>query len=311
MSLLERIYYFHSRIQAGRFPNANDLAEEFEVSAATAHRDIAYLRDRLLAPLYFDPRKNGYFYEDGDFRLPFEDSPRIVLFLGVLSSMASETGLETLPELKQLQKKLSSMVLPHQVHIEDLIHCEWVEVQPVDKNVFDTAINSLLEGVQLDIQYSKEYGQPSTSRRIDPLKLVHYQGRWYLLAWCRLRQGKRLFHLSRIVQIAKTDLAVEHSLQPGDDYLTGVFGIFKGKASFTATIELTGQAAETVRDQHWHPAQQVEQTSNGILIHLPVADDRELMMKVLQFGDEAEIIGPDSLREKIRDKIEKMGRRYS
>jgi len=310
MSLLERIYSFHSLIQAGRFPNAVDLAEEFEVSPATAHRDIAYLRDRLLAPLHFDQRKNGYYYEEDDFRLPFEDSPRIVLFLGVLSSMASEAGLETLPELKQLQKKLSSMVLTHQEHIEDLIHCEWVEVQPVDKKVFDRVISGLLESMQLEINYTKEYGQPGTSRRVDPLKLVHYQGRWYLLAWCRLRQGKRLFHLSRIQSIQTTGQQVEHRLQPDDNYLTGVFGIFKGKARFTATIALTGKAADTVREQHWHPDQQIEQTKTGILLHLPVADDRELIMKVLQFGDEAEVIAPETLREKIKERITAMANRY-
>ncbi len=311
MSLLERIYSFHSRIQAGRFPNANDLAEEFEVSSATAHRDIAYLRDRLLAPLTFDQRKNGYFYEEEDFRLPFEDSPRIVLFLGVLSSMASEAGLETLPELKQLQKKLSSMLLTHPEHIKDLIHCEWVEVQPVDNKVFDTVINGLLEGIQLEITYIKEFGQPGTNRRVDPLKLVNYQGRWYLLAWCRLRQGKRLFHLSRIQSLQATEQQIEHQLDTDDDYLTGVFGIFKGKASFTATIALTGKAADTVREQHWHPNQRIEQTTTGILLHLPVADDRELLMKVLQFGDEAEIIAPTAFRQKIRKQIELMAKRYA
>lgn len=310
MSLLERIYSFHSRIQAGRYPNANDLADEFEVSAATAHRDIAYLRDRLLAPLKFNPQKNGYFYEEEDFRLPFEDSPRIILFLGVLSSMASEAGLETLPELQQLQKKLSSMVLAHPEHLQDLIHCEWVEVQPVNNTVFDIVINSLLDGVQLDIEYMKTYGRPGTSRRIDPLKLVNYQGRWYLLAWCRLRQGKRLFHLSRIKKIQPINQPIEHQLQPDDEYLTGVFGIFKGKARFTATIALTGTAADTVRDQHWHPDQRIEQTNTGILLHLPVADDRELIMKVLQFGNEAEVLTPDSLREKIKNKIVEMARRY-
>lgn len=309
MSLLERIYYFHSRIQDGRFPNANDLAEEFEVSAATAHRDIAYLRDRLLAPLRYDQRKNGYFYEDEDFRLPFEDSPRIVLFLGVLSSMASETGLGTLPELKQLQKKLSSMVLSHRDHIEELIHCEWIEVQPVDKVVFDTVINGLLDGMQLDIQYGDKQ-QQNKLRRIDPLKLVHYQGRWYLLAWCHLRQEKRLFYLSRIQSIQTTGQQVEHRLQPDDEYLTGVFGIFKGKVRFTATISLTGRAAEMVREQHWHPDQQIEQTQTGILLHLPVADDRELIMKVLQFGDEAEVIAPESFREKIKERITAMANRY-
>jgi len=301
MSLLERIYYFHSRIQDGRFPNATDLAEEFEVSAATAHRDIAYLRDRLLAPLHFDQRKNGYFYKEDDFRLPFEDSPRIVLFLGLLSSMASETGLETLPELKQLQKKLSSMVLSHRAHIEDLIHCEWIEVQPVDKVVFDTVINGLLESIQLDIQYGYQQ-QQNKLRRIDPLKLVHYQGRWYLLAWCHLRRDKRLFHLSRIQSIKTTGQQAEHRLLPDDEYLTGVFGIFKGKARFTATISLTGRAAEIVREQHWHPDQQIEQIQTGILLHLPVADDRELIMKVLQF--------PESFREKIKERITEMANRY-
>ena len=309
MSLLERIYYFHSRIQDGRFPNATDLAEEFEVSAATAHRDIAYLRDRLLAPLSYDQRKNGYWYEEDDFRLPFEDSPRIVLFLGVLSSMASETGLESLPELRLLQKKLSSMVLSHHAHIEDLIHCEWVEVQPVDTMVFDTVINGLLESMQLDIQYGDK--QQQKLRRIDPLKLVHYQGRWYLLAWCHLRQEKRLFHLSRIQSIRTTEQQAEHRLQPDDEYLTGVFGIFKGKARFTATISLTGRTAEIVREQHWHPDQQIEQTQTGILLHLPVADDRELIMKVLQFGDEAEVIAPESLRKKIKEKITAMAIHYT
>ncbi len=310
MSLLERIYSFHSRIQAGRYPNTRELVEEFEISPATAHRDIAYLRDRLLAPLKFDQRRNGYFYEDENFRLPFEDSPRIVLFLGVLSSMASQAGLETLPELKQLQNKLSAMVLTHPEHIENLIFCEWVEVQPVDNQIFDTVINSLLAGMQLEIEYLKTSAGPGTHRRVDPLKLVNYQGRWYLLAWCRLRRGKRLFHLSRIRSIKATKKQIEHHLQPDDDYLTGVFGIFKGKARFTATIALTGTAADTVRGQHWHPDQQIEQTKTGILLHLPVADDRELIMKVLQFGNEAEVIAPKTLRQKIQQTIENTAQLY-
>ena len=110
MSLLERIYYFHARIQDGRYPNSGDLVAEFEVSAATAHRDIAYLRDRLLAPLAFDQKKNGYYYTDSGFRLPFADTPRLVALLGVLQKMGEETGLTNLPELRQLQKKIAALV---------------------------------------------------------------------------------------------------------------------------------------------------------------------------------------------------------
>ncbi len=84
MSLLERIYYFHSRIINDRYPNSGDLSREFEVSSATAHRDIQYLRDRLLAPLAFSQKKNGYFYTDSDFRLPFENTPKLLCSLACL-----------------------------------------------------------------------------------------------------------------------------------------------------------------------------------------------------------------------------------
>ena len=310
MSLLERIYFFHSRIQANRFPNATELADEFEVSAATAHRDIAYLRDRLLAPLKFDARRNGYYYDETDFRLPFENSPKIVLFLGLLSSMASETGLESLPELQQLQNRLSSL-LSRGERIGDLIHCEWVEVQPVDNLVFEQVMGALLEGEQLEITYRKKEDQPPTERCVDPLKMVNYQGRWYLLAWCSLRREKRLFHLSRILELRPTGSKVSHRLETGDNYLTGAFGIFKGRVRFTATIALRGTAAATVRDQHWHPDQEIEETDTGILLRLPVADDRELLMKTLQFGDEAEVLEPPELRKKIKRKINAMASLYS
>jgi len=70
-------------------------------------------------------------------------------------------------------------------------------------------------------------------------------------------------------------------------------------------------AAERVRSQHWHPAQVVEEQKEGILLHLPVADDRELIMKILQFGDEAEVIAPRELRNRVQKKIAKMIKKYS
>ncbi len=51
MSQLERIYFLHQKLKADRFPNAQTLMKEFELSRATAHRDISYMRDRLLAPV--------------------------------------------------------------------------------------------------------------------------------------------------------------------------------------------------------------------------------------------------------------------
>ena len=110
MSLLERIYFLHAELSANRYPNSKTLIEEFEISQPTARRDFAYLRDRLLAPLAFDHQQNGFYYTQDDFNLPFENSPRIVFLLGMLSRLAEETGLSQLPEIRQLEKRLASMV---------------------------------------------------------------------------------------------------------------------------------------------------------------------------------------------------------
>jgi len=110
MSLLERVFYFHGEVLKNHFPNSRTVAAQFEVSIATSKRDIVYLRDRLLAPLVFSHEKNGYFYEEEGFSLPFEDSPRVIFLLTMLNKLAGEAGLGELSEVKQLETRLSSMI---------------------------------------------------------------------------------------------------------------------------------------------------------------------------------------------------------
>lgn len=312
MSLLERIYYLHARIQNYRYPNSGDLVREFEVSSATAHRDIAYLRDRLLAPLDFSQKHNGYYYTEEGFRLPFEDTPRLVMLLGMLQKMAGETGLTDLPELKKLQNKLKELVNKDNQEIDNLIHCEWVGTEPVDAKIFANVLTSLLNATRLGITYRAPDGKES-DRLIDPLKLVNYQGRWYILAWCCLRKSRRMFHLARISATHPTDTKTEHQLETEDDWLSGSFGIFKGdsESRYTAEILFTGTAADIIRHQHWHSEQSTEETKEGVILKLPVTDDRELVMKVLQFGHQARVLYPRNLQEKIYNIINKMAAQYN
>lgn len=311
MSLLERIYYFHSRILNNRYPNSNDLVREFEVSSTTAHRDIAYLRDRLLAPLAFSQRKNGYYYSESGFLLPFEDTPRLVMILGMLQKMAGETGLTDLPELQKLRKKLTELMNIDNRAVGDLIHCEWIETESVDAKIFTDVLHCLLNGTQLHITYRPLAGT-DTERTVDPLKLVNYQGRWYCLAWCNLRGSRRLFHLARITASKQMNSKADHRLAPDDDWLKGSFGIFKSgpEGRYQAQVLLKGTAAEIVRHQRWHPDQKIKETRGGLVLSLPVSDDRELIMKVLQFGAQAFIVHPKELRQKVRDEIQKMAGLY-
>ena len=42
---LARIYFIDRQIASGKYPNANDLAREYEAGIAVIHRDIEYMKD--------------------------------------------------------------------------------------------------------------------------------------------------------------------------------------------------------------------------------------------------------------------------
>lgn len=309
MSLLERVFFFHQEIERNRFPNSRTLTEQFEVSVATARRDIAYLRDRLLAPLAFDSKRNGFYYHEQGFQLPFGDNPRIIFLMAMLNKMAAEAGLQGLTEITQLEQRLASMIAPEYLDVVKNLHVERIEIESVDSQIFATITEGLGRNHYLEIQY-QAVGEQLGGRKIAPRQLLNYQGRWYLFAHCTLRRDYRLFHVGRMKKVKLTaepipaDLFTKHA-----DHFES-FGIFTGKPRFQASILFTGTAVELVRAQRWHKNQKLTETSEGLFLELPVSDDRELVMKILQYGRMATVVNPPELAFRIQNEIKAMQKNY-
>ncbi len=66
---LERLLSIDSLLRTTRRPTTTSLAQVLEVSERTVRSDLAFLRDRLNAPLEYD-RKLGHHYTDTEWRLP-------------------------------------------------------------------------------------------------------------------------------------------------------------------------------------------------------------------------------------------------
>lgn len=309
MSLLERVYSLHQDLLDNRYPNATTLVDRFEVSLATARRDIAYLRDRLMAPLAFDNRRNGFYYTEQDFSLPFTESPKVTLLLGMLSRFAHEAGLRELAEVQQLEKKLSSMLSDDHSRLMQSLYCEWIEVESIDTEIFRVIVEAVVKQRTITIGYGAR-GSNSSIRVIEPQRICNYQGRWYLLAHCRLRQGLRMFHIARITDAEMGREKFTFLADLEEEYLQPSFGIFKGTEPSTAEILFTGTAAELVRRQHWHRDQQLLFTEDGVVLRLPVSDNREIAMKVLQYGSEARVLAPKSLQQKVAQEVMAMTTLY-
>ncbi|KJS00917.1 MAG: hypothetical protein VR65_10990 [Desulfobulbaceae bacterium BRH_c16a] len=310
MSFLERVFYFHQEASQGNFPNARTLIEHFEVSLATARRDINYLRDRLFAPLAFDSKRNGFYYQNEGFRLPFEESPRIVFLLAMLGKFAEEAGLGSLPEVRQLEQRLATLISADYQKIVDSLFCQWIEVESIDHTIFETIIEAVVKKRLIVFEYRPIGGQ-SRERTVAPLQIINYQGRWYLYGFCNLRLENRLFHIARISKAALGNSPMPADLQFDRNHLIQSFGIFQGKPRYQAEILFTSKAADLVRKQHWHKDQELTAVDDGLLLRLPVSDSRELLMKVLQHGSLARVISPPELVMQAQKETSAMAGLYS
>ena len=84
-------------------------------------------------------------------------------------------------------------------------------------------------------------------------------------------------------------------------HLAGSYGIFSGAPKGWATILFSAKAARWVADEHWHSQQQGRFLADGRYeLKVPYSVPRELLMDVLHYGADAEIVEPKVLREQAR-----------
>ncbi len=310
MSKLERIYYFHHEVNAGRYPDAGKLARQFEVSLSTAHRDIEYLRDRLDAPLAYDRKKRGYCYTSEGFALPVEKSPEALFVFAVLNRLAEDSGLADFPEMENLQKAMGEFYCADYRKLAKKIYCERIEVEPASPEVIRSVLTAFHNQYRVAFEY-KNLNNQISSRRVDPLRLINYQGRWYLLGYCHMRGSIRMFHLARIRDLDVLEETCDCRETDVDDFLSGSFGIFKGEPVYNVKILFTDMAADVVRDQVWHRDQLMEETGDGLVLTIPAADLTEIRMKILQYGWRARVLEPPELKNEIAEEVRRMGAVFS
>lgn len=89
------------------------------------------------------------------------------------------------------------------------------------------------------------------------------------------------------------------------------YGIFAGRSVVWATLKFTALAGRWVSAQIWHPGQRAHVEKDGsYVLEIPYADDRELVMEILRYGADVEVLEPAALRKRVRDSIRKAAQQY-
>jgi predicted DNA-binding transcriptional regulator YafY len=296
MDRYERILTLHRILKGSRYPvSFEHLKSELSCSRATLYRDIAFLRDALGAPIESEGEQHGFAYDkvEGErFELPglWLTSEELYALLA-LHQMIARTG----PNV------LGTALAPLKSRIER-VRVTGSGVRTLKEGVFRTVATAVLERRELSFRYRARSTDSDSARRTSPQRLTHYRENWYLDAWDHDRRALRSFAVDRIADPQLGDARAQDVPEADlDSHLAGSYGIFSGPPKAWATIRFSPRAARWVADEHWHSRQEGRELPDGSYeLRVPYSSSRELLMDVLRYGPDAEIVAPPALREEAR-----------
>ena len=316
-SSLERLVWFHEQVRKELYPTATALAERFECSPRTAKRIIAFLRDRLHAPLEHDVSRRGYRYADPKFSLAFfevtqEELLSLLVARGLLEPSAGGAVSRAFRDFSRRLAALSSELGLGPERIEACFSTVWPGFAPAEETTFRNVLKGMLDCKVLDFTYRSPLNDLPEHRTVEPHHLQHYLGSWVLLARCRTRNDWRRFCLSRMeLPFVREEAFQTRSADEWKPLVCESFGLFQGGTITEAVLRFNRFRAAWIKEQIWHPNQKIRELPDGGLeLRLPVSDLREIKLRVLQYGADVEVLAPEELRREVVEEIGRMTKIY-
>ncbi len=317
MDRTERLYEIDRLLNELKVVPLCRFLEELEVSRSTLKRDFEYLRDRLNAPLVWDRRRGGYRYEKPAAGMPQYALPGLWFNESELYALLSMDALLTDLQpglldyrLAPLRKRIRTLLGSGGHAAEEVgkrIKIAQLAARPVPGNHFKTIMGALLDRLRLKIHHYRRGPGSGMARVVSPQRLVYYRDNWYLDAWCHLRRDLRCFAVDAIGRVEVTaEKACEIDEKRLDREFTSTYGIFAGYRKTDVRLRFSPECARWVAREEWHPDQRGALDDQGYyLLSLPYSHDTELLMDIMRYGPEVEILQPQELRGKIRTLLEK------
>lgn len=310
MDKFDRIYTLHTLFSKAREPlSSSAIGQQLDCSVETAQKLLKEMQSYLKAPIEYDRKADTYFYkksEERDYELPglwFNASELYALLVTHQLLTEVEPGL------------LSSHISPLKNKIEDLLHKEHGRQGELARRVrilkvaarrsnpkhFSLVATALLTRKRLFMEYQGRERKSATQREISPQRLVYYRDNWYLDAWCHLRTELRSFALERISasKLVHAD-AYELSEVELNQHYGSSYGIFSGIATQRARLKFKPEVAPWVAAEQWHPDQKGQFDIDGCYeLEIPYRDARELIMDILKYGADVQVMGPEKLKNLV------------
>lgn len=318
MDRTERFYRIGQLLAARRVVPIATFLAELEVSRATFTRDIEYMRERLNVPIEWDRRERGYRLAEGaGVELPGlwlnADEIRALLVMEQLVQSLQSDLLG--PLLSPIRDRLAAFASAHGQSVRNLqerVRVIGSQPRAIDSTLLRAVLAATLDRRRVRVEHFHRLRNETVVRELSPQSIVFYRNAWYLQAWCHMRSELRVFALDAIRDAELThEPALDMDPQQVRARLDATYGIFDSAAVRWARIRFSPAQARWVASELWHPQQKGTLLEDGSYeIELPYGVETELLMDVMRFGPEAEVLEPAELRQAAGALLERAAALY-
>jgi predicted DNA-binding transcriptional regulator YafY len=296
-------------IASRRGKSAADLARELEYHWRTVYRDLEALQ---LAgfPIFTDrvDGKNLWSVLDSarhNIPIPLNLTELMALYFsrGLMTVLKDTVFYESLESFfRKIKTTLPAEAIQYLDRLEESFE---VGSKPYKqhgylRDLIDRVSEATVQRKIIEIDYFTMSRKEKTQRKVAPYKIWFFDGAFYLIGNCGLREDVRIFALDRIKSLKLTEESFE---MPQDfkveDFMQTSFGVFHGKPQ-NVRVRFAAEVAGYISEKVWHKTQKIEPQKDGSLIfEVRVAGTDEIKFWLMTWGSKAEVLQPASLREEI------------
>ncbi|MBI5639805.1 MAG: WYL domain-containing protein [Nitrospirae bacterium] len=292
-------------IAQNRYPSISSIRERFSLSERSVHRYLKIIDS--IDSIELDRERGGYKFVNGTRIRKLALSEGQFQLLMIMGEAAAHLGKGLKTEFEQFVETITSATnTPAAVSNPIVLKIPNAVESEKMTEYFTSILNCTQERRRIEVTYKGTHSGETKKRRLDPYGIVFHDGDWVLVGYCHLAEALRHFFLDRILDLKVTNFSFS---KPADFDLERHFadswGIWDAEP-VEVTVRFSKEAAEHVtRKKQWHPSEKRKALPSGeVEMTFTVAGVKEIKKWIYSWVPNVEVIGPEWLREEVRNEFD-------
>ncbi len=292
-----RLFFILNQLDSRKKVTTSELAREFNVSLRTVQRDIVLLNATGFPII--SPEKGYHSFMEGFSLKKMMLTREEASLLSFLHDISKSLGEKFEDSFSSILKKVVSK------EQDSAFYVKLPKGAKISKDF--PCVKELEEAVEDNIKIVLRYKTPEKEGdyRVCPLKIIFFDGFWYLLAQVDGKDWIRTFRLENIMNIELLD---EYFTSPKNlsTFLDQSINIwFTEKRDKQVVLRVDKEAASYFKQQVYFPLQKItkENRDGSLRIETKICHNEEIIYTIFRWIPYVHVIEPKCLKKEIKEKI--------